>query len=87
MTSLATHPQDSPTPVWRDDAPPSCPVGMELLRRFEEARPKDYAFLDVQDFTDLNTSAFVGIPEWDAFTEHCGTCKDCKESSAVFAEQ
>jgi hypothetical protein len=52
---------------------------MDLLRRFEEARPNDYAFLQVQDFADLSTSAFAGIPEWDVFTEHRGTCEDCKE--------
>ncbi len=51
---------------------------MDLLHRFEEARPNDYAFLQAQDFVDLSTSAFDGIPEWDAFTEHCATCEDCK---------
>jgi hypothetical protein len=53
-------------------------VGIELLHRFEEARPNHYALLDVQDLTDLSTSAFVDIPEWDAFAEHHGTCRDCK---------
>jgi hypothetical protein len=52
---------------------------MDLLRLFEEARPNDYAFLQAQDFVDLRTSAFDGIPEWDAFAEHCTTCEDCKE--------
>jgi hypothetical protein len=52
---------------------------MELLRRFEAARPNDRAFLQVQDFADLNTSAFAGIPEWNTFTEHCATCADCKK--------
>jgi hypothetical protein len=52
---------------------------MDLLRRFEAARPNDYAFLQAQDFGDLSTSAFDGIPEWDAFTEHRQTCEDCKE--------
>ena len=50
---------------------------MDLLRRLEEARPNDYAFLQAQDFVDLSTSAFIGISEWDAFTEHCETCEDC----------
>ena len=78
-TSLTTHPQTSTGPVWTDDALPACPVGTALLRRFEEARPNDYAFLQVQDFAGLGTSAFDGIPEWDAFTEHCRTCEDCRE--------
>lgn len=52
---------------------------MELLRRFEEARPNDYRFLQAQDFADLNTSAFAGILEWDAFTEHWETREACKE--------
>jgi len=51
---------------------------MDLLRRLEAARPNDYAFLQAQDFADLSTSAFAGIPEWDAFTEHYKTCEDCK---------
>jgi len=50
---------------------------MDFLRQFREARPNDYAFLEAQDFADLSTSAFIGIPEWDAFTEHCKTCEDC----------
>ncbi len=55
------------------------PVGMHLLRRFGAVRPNDYAFLQAQDFANLRTSAFDGISEWDAFTEHCETCEDCKE--------
>jgi len=39
----------------------------------------DYAFLQVQDFADLSPSAFEGIPEWDAFTEHYETYEDCKK--------
>ena len=77
--SMAKEPQISTGPEWVNDARPACAVGMDLLRRFEEARPNDYAFLQAQDFVDLSTSAFVGIPEWDAFTEHCETCKDCKK--------
>jgi hypothetical protein len=52
---------------------------MDLLHRFEEARPNDYAFLQAQDFADLRASAFDGISEWDAFTEHCETCEDCQK--------
>jgi len=52
---------------------------MNLLYRFKVARPNDYAFLQAQDFVDHSTSGFVGIPEWDAFTEHCETCEDCKK--------
>lgn len=76
---MAEEPQISTVPVWANDALPACAVGMDLLRRFEEARPNDYAFLQAQDFVDLSTSAFVGIPEWDTFTEHCATCEDCKK--------
>jgi hypothetical protein len=77
--SMAKEPQILIGPVWTDNALPACAVGMDLLCRFEEARPNDCAFLQEQDFVDLSTSAFAGIPEWDAFTEHCATCEDCKE--------
>ena len=79
MISLTQTASYSTSPVWTNHNLPACPVGMELLRRFEEARPNDYGFLQAQDFADLNTSAFAGILEWDAFTEHCETCEDCKE--------
>jgi hypothetical protein len=77
--SMAKEPQISTGLEWANDVLPVCAVGMDLLRRLEEARPNDYAFLQAQDFADLSTSAFVGIPEWDAFTEHCATCEDCKK--------
>jgi hypothetical protein len=76
---MAKEPQISTGLEWANDALPACAVGMDLLSLFEVARPNDYAFLQAQDFVDLSTSAFVGIPEWDAFTEHCETCKDCKK--------
>ena len=72
------EPQILTGPKWANDALPACAVGLDLLRRFEAARAKDYAFLQAQDFVDFSTSAFVGIPEWDAFTEHCEMCEDCK---------
>ena len=75
---MAEEPQISNRPEWAKDALAACAVGMDLLRRFEAARPNDYAFLQAQDFVDLGTSAFVGILEWDAFTEHCEMCEDCK---------
>jgi hypothetical protein len=31
--------------------------------------------------------AFDGIPEWDAFREHCGTYRDCKDLLGVIAER
>ena len=34
---------------------------MDLLRQLRAARPRDYAFLEEQDFADLSTSAFIGI--------------------------
>jgi hypothetical protein len=51
---------------------------MDLLCRFEEAHPNDYAFLQEQDFMDLGISAFAGIAQWDAFPEHCRRCENCK---------
>jgi hypothetical protein len=68
---MAKEPQISTGPEWANNALPACAVGMDLLRRLEAARPNDYAF--------LQAAAFVGIPEWDAFTEHCETCENCKE--------
>ena len=76
---MAREPQISTGPESANDALPTCAVGMNLLRRLEAARPNDYAFLQAQDFVDLRTSAFVGIPEWDAFIEHCEACEDCKK--------
>lgn len=85
--SMAKKPQISTRTERANDALPACAVGRDLLRRFEATHPNDYAFLQVQDFVDLSTSAFVGIPEWDAFTEHCETCEDCKERRAAIAER
>jgi hypothetical protein len=76
---MSNEPQISTGPVWATDNLPACPVGIDLLRRIGEARPNDYVFLQVRDFADHSTSAFEGIPEWDAFTEHYETCEDCKE--------
>ena len=36
-------------------------------------------FLQPKDFSDLRNSAFVGIPEWDAFADHVQTCALCGE--------
>ena len=71
--------QNSISPVWTNHDLPPYPVGMELLRQFEETGPTDYAFLQMLDFADLSTAGFAGIPEWDACAEHCGICEDCKE--------
>jgi hypothetical protein len=84
---MAEEPQIPIELVPVNDDPPVCSVGMDFLRRFEEARPNDYAFLEAQDFVDLGTSAFKGIAEWDAFTEHVATCEDCKELRAACAER
>jgi hypothetical protein len=73
---MAKEPHIPTGPVWANDDLPACAVGMDLLRRFEEARPNDYAFLQAQDFVDLSTFAFIGIPEWDAFTKHCERCEN-----------
>jgi hypothetical protein len=40
--SMVKEPQISTGPEWATDALPACAVGMDLLRRFEEARPNDY---------------------------------------------
>jgi hypothetical protein len=79
VISLIRQPQNATSPVWTDVDLPTCPVGIDLLRRFEAARSNDYGFLQPQDFADLNTSAFAGILEWDPFIEHCEMCEDCKE--------
>lgn len=81
--SLTRKLQDLSSPSWAHDHPPACPLGMDMLRRLEAARPNDYSFLQAQDFADLSTSAFDGIPEWDAFTEHCRACEDCMRSCAA----
>jgi len=72
--------------LWTADDLPACAAGMDLLRRFEAARPNDCAFLQAQDFVDHSRFALVGIPECDTFTEHCETCEDCKVQRAVIAE-
>jgi hypothetical protein len=84
---MSEEPQISTRSGWTTDDVPTCPVGRNLLRRFQAARPNDFTFLDVQDFADLSTSAFVGILEWDAFTEHCSMCEDCKEQLSAGAER
>jgi hypothetical protein len=84
---MSEESQISTGPVWTTDDLPACPVGIDLLRRFQAARPNDYAFLEVQDFDDLNTSGFDGILEWDAFTEHCAPCEECKKQRLACAER
>jgi hypothetical protein len=54
-----------------------CPVGTDLLVAFAEARPFDFAFLKPLDLIDLRNSAFAGISEWEAFSQHYGTCELC----------
>jgi hypothetical protein len=54
-----------------------CSEGTELLRAFAGHRPADFAFLQRNDLVDLRNSAFDGIPEWDAFSQHYGTCERC----------
>lgn len=59
------------------DAGLPCPKGTALLRAFAEARSADFAFLKPGDLVDLSNSAFAGIPEWDAFADHFGSCELC----------
>ena len=84
---MSQEPQISTGQAGETDDFPACPVGMNLLLRFQAACPNDYAFLEVKDFADLNTSAFEGILERDPRTEHCSTCEDCKEQLSAGAEQ
>jgi len=55
-----------------------CPEGAALLRVFAETRPSDFAFLKSGDFGDLSNPAFSGIPEWEAFAAHYGSCRCCR---------
>lgn len=48
-----------------------------MLQAFANARPIDLQFLDPSDVEDGASSAFAGIPEWDAFAEHISNCKQC----------
>ena len=54
-----------------------CPAGADLLRAFAETRPADFNFLKPSDLFDLRSFAFAGIPEWEAFSEHYGSCELC----------
>ncbi len=56
-----------------------CEMGTLLLEEFAAARPQDYTFLEPKDFSDLRNSAFAGIPEWDAFSDHVQQCTRCGE--------
>ena len=54
-----------------------CPEGTALLLASAENRPTDFAFLQPSDLVDFTNSAFAGIPKWDAFSEHYGSCGRC----------
>jgi hypothetical protein len=54
-----------------------CPKGTALLRTFAEARTADFGFLEANDLVGLRSSAFAGIPEWEAFSRHYGSCGLC----------
>ena len=84
---MSEEPQYSTGAGWTSDTLSACSVGIELLRRFQTARPNDYAFLEMGDFGDLSTSAFDGILEWETFTEHCATCEDGKDRLSACAER
>jgi hypothetical protein len=55
-----------------------CAHGLELLFAFMIERPTDFTFLESIDFSDLHSSGFIGIAEWDDFARHYGTCKLCQ---------
>jgi len=69
--------------LWMAEEQPPCAVGTGLLRAFAETRPTDFSFLKAQDMVDLRNSAFQGIPEWDAFTDHVSACPSCNEHNEV----
>jgi hypothetical protein len=54
-----------------------CPEGTKLLVALAKSRPADFAFLKPRDLVDLRNSAFAGIPEWEMFSEHYGSCERC----------
>lgn len=56
-----------------------CLIGTQLLEEFARARPADYTFLEPKDFSDLRSSAFAGISEWDSFAEHVLGSTRCGE--------
>jgi hypothetical protein len=69
--------------LWTAEEIPPCAIGVGLLRAFAEARPTDFSFLKAQDMVYLRNSAFQGIPEWDAFTDHFSACPSCNEHDEV----
>jgi hypothetical protein len=54
-------------------------LGRASFEEFARARPADYTFLEPQDFSDLRSSAFAGIAQWDSFAEHVIGCTLCGE--------
>jgi hypothetical protein len=58
-----------------------CEEGVALLARFAQARPVDCRFIEPADLTDVRSSAFSGIPEWDAFADHRSRCLRCASSA------
>lgn len=54
-----------------------CDEGAALFARFAQARPEDCEFIQPADLTDVHSSAFSGIPEWDAFANHSSGCLRC----------
>jgi hypothetical protein len=63
--------------LFSEDEGLPCPEGALLLRVFAEQRPADFAFLQPHDLIDLRNSAFTGIPEWHAFSDHYASCERC----------
>jgi hypothetical protein len=55
-----------------------CDEGMALWATFTQARPEDCEFIQPADLLDAHSSAFSGIPEWDAFANHTSGCLRCK---------
>jgi hypothetical protein len=66
--------------LWPQEKQSLCKEGNRLLKHFAVTRPADVSFLKPDDIVDLRSSGFAGIPEWEAFTSHISTCKNCRES-------
>ena len=43
-----------------------------------DKRLSGFAFLQADDLVDLGTSAFKGIAEWHAYSEHYLSCELCR---------
>jgi len=59
---------------------PACPDGMVLLKAFADKYPSSFLFIRPEDFINLDSEVFIGIPEWKVFTEHVIACPRCNDA-------